>query len=227
MAELENSIQTEELQPDTENNGLILSPQKPMPMVATMWNDTKLMNSAWKMANVLSQSSIIPQNYRGKQGDCVVAIDIGNRLGVSPIMVMQNSQVVQGNFTWKGAACKAFIDGCGKFKESEYIELGERGKPSWGCYLQAVNIKTGKLVKGVTVTIQMAQDEGWVNKNGSKWKTMPELMLRYRAATFFARTECPEVLMGFQTVEEIEDVKGVEPSKTVVKFSLDNADTNS
>lgn len=224
MAENENINAQTENETENENNSLTLTPQKPLPMAATMWNDTKLMNWAWKIAGVLSQSAIIPQNYRGKQGDCLVAIDIGNRLGISPIMVMQNSQVVQGNFTWKGAACKAFIDGCGKFAESEYIEVGESGKMSWGCYLQAINVKTGRHVKGPTVSMQMAQDEGWLNKNGSKWKTMPELMMRYRAATFFARAECPEVLMGFQTADEIEDVKGVEPARNIVKFSITDAE---
>lgn len=217
--------QSIELTPETESNSdtaLAMQPQKPLPMMATMWNDVKLMNSAWKMAGVLSQTAIVPQNYRGKQGDCLVAIDIGNRLGISPIMVMQNSQVVRGNFTWKGAACKAFIDGCGKFKDSEFVEVGERNSNEWGCYLQAVSIKTGRVVKGVTVTMQMAIDEGWVNKDGSKWKTMPELMMRYRAATFFARAECPEVLMGFKTADEIEDISGNEPEKTVTVFSINS-----
>lgn len=211
--------QTYETNMELENNqenALALQPQKPMPMMATMWNDSKMMNVAWKMAGVLAQSSIVPQSYRGKQGDCVIAIDIGNRLGISPILVMQNSQVVQGNFTWKGAACKAFIDGCGKFRDSEYVEVGQRGTDDWGMFLQAVSTKTGREVRGTTVTIRMAKDEGWMNKNGSKWKTMPEQMMRYRAATFFARTECPEVLMGFQTAEEIEDVKGVETVEKII-----------
>lgn len=216
--------QTYETNTELENNqenALALQPQKPMPMMATMWNDSKMMNVAWKMAGVLAQSSIVPQSYRGKQGDCVIAIDIGNRLGISPILVMQNSQVVQGNFTWKGAACKAFIDGCGKFRDSEYVEVGQRGTDDWGMFLQAVSTKTGREVRGTTVTIRMAKDEGWMNKNGSKWKTMPEQMMRYRAATFFARTECPEVLMGFQTAEEIEDVKGVETvDKIIYKIDL-------
>lgn len=199
-----------------QENSIAMQPQKPLPMMATMWNDTKMMNTAWKMGGMLAKSAIVPQNYRGKQEDCVIAIDIGNRLGISPIVVMQNSQVVQGNFTWKGSACRAFIDGCGKFRDSEYVEVGERGSDDWGVYLQATNMRTGKVVKGATVTIRMAKDEGWMNKNGSKWKTMPEQMLRYRAATFFARTECPEVLMGFQTNDEVEDVKGVESQESVV-----------
>lgn len=176
----------------------------------TMWNDVGLAKNAWKMADLISKTSVIPQQYRGKAGDCLISIDIGNRLGMSPIMVMQNSQVVQGNFTWKGAACKALIDGCGKFIESEFVFFGEEGTNSWGCYLKAKSTATGKIVIGTKVTIQMAYDEGWLTKNGSKWKTMPELMLQYRAATFFARTQCPEILMGFMTSEEVKDVNGYE-----------------
>ena len=207
---------------ETEENAIQLAPQPQIPMAATMWNDTKLMNMSWRTADMLSKSSIIPQSYRGKPGDCLLAIDMGNRMGITPIMVMQNSQVVQGNFTWKGSACKAFIDGCGRFKGSTYIEFGERGDRGWGVYLQAISNATGETVKGPSVTWGMAVDEGWTSKNGSKWKTMPELMLRYRAAAFFARTECPEVLMGFRTAEEIEDVKGVEPPAETVKFQLNS-----
>lgn len=175
----------------------------------TIWNDVGLMSSAWKTAQMISNAGIIPQQYKGKPGDCLIAIDMANRMGISPVMVMQASQVVQGNFTWKGTACKALIDGCGKFRNSRYVDVGKPGTDSWGCYLTAIRISTGEVVKGPTVTWKMAVDEGWVNKNGSKWKTMPELMMRYRAAAFFARTECPEVTMGFQTAEEVQDVVAV------------------
>lgn len=172
----------------------------------TMWNDATLMNTSWRTADMLSKSSVIPQQYRGKPGDCLIAIDMAIRIGISPIMVMQSSQVVQGNFTWRGTACKALIDGCGKFKNSRYVMVGKEGTSSWGCRMVAVRTRTGETVYGPVVTWQMALDEGWVGKNGSKWKTMPELMMRYRAASFFAKTECPEVLMGFQTAEEQMDI---------------------
>ena len=55
--------------------------------------------------------------------------------------------------------------------------------------------------------MQMADAEGWTKKNGSKWKTMPELMLSYRAATFFGRMYCPDLLMGMQTADEVEDIQ--------------------
>jgi hypothetical protein len=57
----------------------------------------------------------------------------------------------------------------------------------------------------------MAKAEGWYGKSGSKWQTMPELMLAYRASAFFTRIHAPQLLMGLQTREEVEDVTKREP----------------
>ena len=47
-------------------------------------------------------------------------------------------------------------------------------------------------------------------------------MLRYRAASFFARTFCPEVLIGIQTVEEIQDARGYDaPEQETVTITLE------
>lgn len=204
-----NSLRRSENKTDRQNTRDIAEVEQQIPVLTmskTMWNDADLMNTSWRTADMLSKSSIIPQQYRGKPGDCLIAIDMANRMGISPIMVMQSSQVVQGNFTWKGSACKALIDGCGKFRNSRYVTVGKPGTSEWGCRLVAVRTRTGEPVSGPTVTWKMAVDEGWVNKNGSKWRTMPEIMMRYRASSFFAKTECPEVLMGFQTAEEQMDI---------------------
>lgn len=186
----------------------------------TMWNDTKLMTNAWKMANMLAQSTIVPQAYRGNTGNCINAIDIANRMGLSPIMVMQNSQVVQGNFTWKGSACKGLIDNCGRFKKTRYVFVGTPNTDDWGCYLEAFDTETEETVKGAVVTIKMAKDEGWYNKNGSKWKTMPEIMMQYRSATFFARAYCPQALMGFYTTDEMIDIGKGEPDNAPEKIKI-------
>ena len=75
-----------------------------------------------------------------------------------------------------------------------------------GAYVTAINTKTGKLLKGGTVTIGISRKEGWYQKSGSKWQTIPELMLSYRAYSWFGRVYCPELLMGLQSAEEVEDV---------------------
>ena len=191
-----------------------------LPAATNLLQNPKLLNQIFKLSNIYSSSSMVPDSYRGKPDNCFVALELASRMDVSPVLVMQNLYIVQGKPSWAGQACKALVDGSGKFRESEYIMTGKFEDGSRGCYLQAVNSKTGKLVKGTEITLKMARDEGWMNKSGSKWKTMPEQMLKYRAAAFFARTECPEVLMGFQTAEETEDVYGAAPKQAPEKVKI-------
>jgi len=209
MADTELAVQTEATDLSTQVN------------TQNLLQNTKALAIVSRIADRYANSSMVPDTYKGKPDNCFVAVELASRMDVSPVLVMQNLYIVQGKPSWAGQACKALIDGCGKFRDSDYVLTGNRGDDSWGCYLQAVKVSTGKLVKGTEVTIKMAKDEGWYGKNGSKWKTMPEQMLKYRAAAFFARTECPEALMGFQTAEEVEDVRGIEPEKEIVKISLE------
>ena len=74
------------------------------------------------------------------------------------------------------------------------------------CVAFATDLKTGEILESPNITMAMAKAEGWLDKNGSKWKTMPDLMLRYRAASFFSRLYAPEIAMGMQTVEEVADL---------------------
>lgn len=213
---MSNEIERPEEQ--TEENALqVIEPKMVQPQVATMWNNSKLFNTSYKLANFLSSSDLLPQAYQGKASNCLIAIDIANRMGISPMAVMQNSQVVRGKFSWSGSACKSMIDGCGRFKNSRYVRVGEPNTDSWGYRLEAED-KNGNIIRGVTVTIAMAKAEGWHSQN-PKWRSMPELMLKYRCAAFFMRTECAGLAMGFLTAEENEDVYGAD-APTTPKASL-------
>lgn len=172
----------------------------------------------YNIGKMFASSSLVPQAYQGKPMDCAIAVDMANRMGLSPMMVMQNLWVVMGKPSWSGQACKALVEGSGRFKNVKHVYTGERGEDSWGCYLEAVRIEDGELVKGVEVTIQMAKDEGWMSKNGSKWKTMPELMLAYRASAFFARVHIPNALMGLHVEGEAEDVSKSERVEVIDPF---------
>ena len=171
--------------------------------MANVWQNKDQFNQLLRAAQMLSQTSIIPQNYQGKPQDCFVAIEMANRMGVSPMVVMQNMYVVKGKPSWAGQACTMLINSCGKFKDVKHIYTGEKGKPNRGWYVTATRISDGSTVNGVEVTMQMAQAEGWTSN--SKWRNLPELMLAYRASAFFARVYCPEAMMGVQTTEEVYD----------------------
>lgn len=174
-----------------------------------VWSDKAAFNQALRVADMLSKSSLVPQNYQGKPQDCFIAVDMAARMNTSPIFIMQNLYVVKGKPSWAGQACKAMIDACGKFRDVKHVYTGKKGTNDRGCYITATRVSDGATVDGTEVTMAMASAEGWLSN--PKWKNMPEQMLGYRAATFFARMHCPEALMGLQTREEVEDM---EPRQT-------------
>lgn len=200
------------------------TPQEPVtlsvavPTAVTMWNDVKLMNNAFRTARMLSCSALVPDTYRQSPENCLVAIDLANRLGLSPLMVMQNLYVVKGKPAWSGSFCAAAVNGCGRFTPLEFRFVGDPGTPSHGCYAYAIRRSNGSPCVSDTITMKMAQQEGWLNKSGSKWQTMPVQMMMYRAAAFFARAHCSDVLLGIPTYEEVQDVRGYgdDAQKTVV-----------
>lgn len=157
------------------------------------------------IGKMFASSSLVPQAYQGKPMDCTIAVDMANRMGVSPMMVMQNLYVVKGKPSWSGQACMSMIKASSLFRDVKPVYTGAKGTDSWGCYVQATR-NDDEIVKGVEVTLKMAKEEGWYDKSGSKWKTMPELMLAYRAAAFFARVHIPNALMGVAVEGEVEDI---------------------
>lgn len=174
--------------------------------VQNVFTNKEAFDMALRGAMALSKSTIVPTTYQGKPENCFIAINMANRMGVDPLVVMQNLYVVQGKPSWSGQACKMLIENCGKFTNLKYVYIGEHGKETRGCYLQGTRISDNEVIKGAEVTMEIAKKEGWLGKSGSKWLTMPELMLAYRSAAWFARVHCPEALMGLSTTEESEDI---------------------
>lgn len=172
---------------------------------ADVFSNSEKFKEIFDIGKMFAASTLVPQAYQGKAMDCTIAVDMANRMGVSPMMVMQNLYVVKGKPQWSGQACMSLIKASPVFTRVKHNYTGERNTDSWGCYVSAERRDTGELVNGPEVTIKMAKDESWyANK---KWQTMPELMLAYRASAFFARIHIPNTLMGCAVEGEAEDVK--------------------
>lgn len=210
-----------------------------------------------RVARALSASTLVPVQYRafaevkeyGKVvghnpngaglPNCIVALNMAQRMGADPLMVMQNLYVIEGRPSWSSQFIIASINSCGRFSPLRF-DLSEPGKEEevtyqatvWKnkqkveetrkvkvrhqtCRAWVIEKETGDRLDGPLVSIQMAIDEGWLTKNGSKWLTMPEVMLRYRAASLLGRLYAPELLMGLQTVEEVNDF--IEPRDTDIQ----------
>lgn len=180
--------------------------------------DNESFKRIFDIGKMFASSQLVPQNYQGKAMDCTIAVDMANRIGVSPMMVMQNLYVVQGKPSWSGQACMSMIRANKEFKNVRIKYTGEPGTDTWGCRVEAEYSNTGEKVIGTTVTIGMAKQEKWYEKSGSKWKTMPEQMLAYRAAAFFARVYTPNTLMGVYVEGEPEDMSKRERVETTNPF---------
>ena len=154
----------------------------------------------------MSKSDLVPDNYKGKPESCLIAIDVARQIGArSPIFVMQNLYVVKGKPSWSGQYCDAIVRA--NFKNVK-VELTGTGDDR-GCKVTA-NDDNGNFCDGTRVTIRMAKNEGWFSKQGSKWQTMPDLMLQYRAFAFFARVYCPDKLLGIHDEFENLDITKID-----------------
>lgn len=165
----------------------------------------------YQIANMMSDSDIIPDTFKKKPANVLIALNMANRLQADPLMVMQNLYIVYGNPGWSSKFLIACFNTCGRFSSIKYEFFGTPGKDDYGCRAYATELATGEKVMSIDVTMGMAHAEGWATKKGSKWQTMPQLMLQYRAATFLIRTVAPEISMGLQTAEELHEVIDVTP----------------
>jgi hypothetical protein len=168
---------------------------------------------AQRIAKALASSTLIPPQFQGQQGfaNCLVALEIANRMRMSPFQVMQNLHIIHGRPSWSSQFIIGLINGCGRFSPLRY-EISGKGD-TLACSAVATEIATGEELRGPEVTMAMAKREGWATKSGSKWATMPELMIRYRAAAFWGRLFIPELLVGIHTQEEVMDVEPVSVSE--------------
>lgn len=137
-------------------------------------------------------------------GCCVVALDMAMRMKANPLAVMQNIYVVHGRPAWTAQFLLATLNNSGRFSTIRYKFQGTQGNDDWGCRAVAKERTTGEIVEGPLVTIGLAKHEGWF-KNSSKWQSMPDLMLRYRAVSWFVRAHAPEIAMGLKTEDELRD----------------------
>jgi hypothetical protein len=164
--------------------------------------------AAQRMAKALSSSTIVPESYRGEKGfpNCLVAMELASRTRASVMMVMQNVHVIQGKPSWSASFLIASVNSCGRFSPLRFETEGEPIKEGWRCRAVATELATGNVLEGEWITAGMVIGEGWSTKAGSKWKTMPGQMIRYRAASFWTRVYAPEISLGMRTIDEVEDI---------------------
>jgi hypothetical protein len=178
--------------------------------------DVKTLDEAKDLVSILCKSDMLPINFRGEanKANLLIALNLANRLGLDPLMLTQNMQIVYGVPGLKSKLMIALINSSGLF--DGILQYDENDDDEGSTRAWAINKKTGEKIFGPWVSIGMAKREGWYDrkdKNGkycSKWRTLPQLMRRYRAASFFTNTICPNVALGLHSVDELQDVDAVD-----------------
>jgi hypothetical protein len=198
---------------------------------------------AQRIAKSLASSELVPKMYQNNISNCLIALELANRMNASPLMVMQNLDVIQGKPSFSAKFLISAINSCGRYESirykftdgkslkglvyTEYVWEGSKKVPKQKTFADDVkNVECiawtrekGKdeVLESSPISIEMAIKEGWYTKDNSKWRTMPTLMLQYRAASFWNRVYAPELTMGMSTTEEVIDT-----DYTVVESTLQN-----
>lgn len=165
--------------------------------------------AAQRMAKALSASSLVPEAYRGNLPNVLIAMELAGRIGVSVFAAMQNLDIIHGRPSWRSTFLIATVNSSGRFSPLRFRFEGTPGKDDWGCRCYAKDRENGEECVGPLITIGLAKAEGWYNKKGSKWQTIPELMLNYRAAAFWTRIYAPELSLGMHTADEMTDTHDI------------------
>lgn len=208
---MSEEIKKEEVKQETA----VVEKKERVNMVANLadgiYSSSDTFQLAFQMAKGLSESTLVPMQFQKNPANCLIALEQSNRLNISPMAVMQNLYIVQGKPSFSSSFIIGLINASGKYDmELQFDEEEKDGKPyACTCWTK----KDGRKVTGIKITMDMAEKEGWSKKNGSKWITVPQVMLRYRAASFFARMNCPELSIGLYSKEELDDFTPIKKGK--------------
>lgn len=197
--------------------------------VSSVYLDSERFEQMQRACRALTQSDLVPDMYRATKdnpenkaiANCMIALDMADRLGANPLMIMQNMYIVHGRPAWSSSFLIATVNSCGRFKPLKFtngvdgeVSINNKNVPNITCYASTTEKGSDTVLKGAVISLAMAKSEGWLSKSGSKWQTMPEQMLMYRAAAFWTRTYAPEISMGIYTAEENEDIQTAEVIET-------------
>lgn len=194
-----------------------------------------------RVCKLFASSELVPDIYKVSEknpldkamANCMIAIEMSQRIGASPLMIMQNMVIIYGRPSWSSKFLIATVNTCGRFNPLQYkfTNLGMVGKVPYTDYvwdgkskkavikefdgtkienIQCICFTTAKgsndVLESTPIDIKLAIQEGWYTKAGSKWQTMTRQMLTYRAASFWTSAYAPELSMGMKTEEEERDI---------------------
>lgn len=184
---------------DPGNEIEILPPRRPAASEALgqLMAHAEAMSAAKQLADALSQTDMVPKDYKGKPGNAAAAILYGAELGLDPIQSLQQIFVVHGSPAIYARTAVALVKKHGVIVETVSSD-------NTAVTVRATDPRTGQ-VETATWDIDRAELAGYTSN--TKYKTNPQEMLYAKAAMECCRKVAPDVLLGVPYSREELDLE--------------------
>lgn len=150
-------------------------------------------------AKALAASDLLPQAYRGKPANVLVALALGEALGISPTTALYGINVIQGKPTLSAETMRAIVLAHGhRFDVAAFTETEAR--------VEVARAERPGDVSTFTFTVEDAKRAGLV---GGNYEKFPKAMLLARVTSAACRAVFPDVLAGVSYTPDELDVPRV------------------
>ena len=153
-------------------------------------------DQALTFSQYLADSDMVPKDYKGKPGTCLIAMQWGAEVGLKPLQALQNLAVINGRPALWGDSVIAIVRGS---PLCEYVIETDDGQTAT-CKVK----RRGEPEQIRTFSVDDARAAGLAGKQGP-WTQFPKRMRQMRARAFALRDVFPDVLRGLPVAEEIMD----------------------
>ena len=183
----------------SDSTALTTTTQQPASTLAFL-HDGAALDHLYRVSKAFSMSGMVPGHFQGKPEACMVALMYAQQLGEHPMVMFQEVSIINGRpntsarFAISRANKSGLLQGPVTWKSKGQDQALE-------VTASAVMRETGEVITA-TVTMKEAKADGWTRN--SKYQSIPEQMLRWRAATRLINLYMPEVLFGLGVREEAE-----------------------
>jgi hypothetical protein len=160
---------------------------------------------ALTFSNILADSDLVPKDFKGKPGNCLIAMQWGAELGLKPLQALQNIAIINGRPALWGDAVIALVRNS---PLCEYVTESDNGDAAT-CRVK----RRGEDEEIRVFSMGDAKTAGLLGKAGP-WTQYPKRMRQMRARAFALRDVFPDVLRGMPIAEEIMDIPASEPHRT-------------
>lgn len=194
----------------------VTTPQTNLTTTASLFDSMDAFRDAYKIAEILCQTQLIPTNFQRKPADVLVALDYSRRLGVPPTAILPHLYVINGRPAMSAQMLIGLVNRSGVFSRIQWEEKTDgvvewtrdgvkQSRPNIAARAYFTELSTGEKFYSPWIDLKLALSSGWLTKTGSKWLEMPTIMARYRSASVLIKSVCPELALGMDFADELSD----------------------